>query len=186
MNARLNGRIIKLEASEFILPPDNCTHLLFASPPPPHPHLSPAEPPAPSFHSEESVSRLISRRNLLRGPETAEINRGAPLCSAPSSLADAAIAGAVTPPPPGFFFIVFWGKGERQTIMAVLPAPIYVHTVSTWMSSLLGLRSVREREQPAELGGEQQVGGGDGVASLPQVKGNLAPCREGEGPDIYK
>lgn len=30
------------------------------------------------------------------------------------------------------------------------------------------------------------MGGGDGVASLPQVKGNLASCREGEGPDIYK
>lgn len=37
-----------------------------------------------------------------------------------------------------------------------------------------------------EPGGEQQVGGGDGVASLPQVKGNLASCREGGGPDIYK
>lgn len=35
-------------------------------------------------------------------------------------------------------------------------------------------------------GGDQQVGGGDGVASLPQVKGNLASCREGEGHDIYK
>lgn len=105
MNARLNGRIIKLEASEFILPPDNCTHLLFVSPP------SPAEPPAPSFHSEEGVSRLISRRNLLRGPETAEINRGAPLCSAPSSLADAAIAGAVKPtPPPRFLFYSILGK----------------------------------------------------------------------------
>lgn len=32
-----------------------------------------------------------------------------------------------------------------------------------------------------EPGGDQQVGGGDGVASLPQVKGNLASCRGGVG-----
>lgn len=116
---------------------------------------------------------------MWRGPETREINRGASLSAATSSLAGA--TGANAGAPPAFTLLEkpkIKGDSERQTIMMLLLADICVHKAPPGRPACSG-STVGARAQPVEPGGDQQVGGGDGVASLPQVKGNLASCGGG-------
>lgn len=64
---------------------------------------------------------------MLRGLETREINRGASLSAATSSLADATGANAVTPSFHTSGETKKKGDSERQTITMLLLAAIYVH-----------------------------------------------------------
>lgn len=64
---------------------------------------------------------------MLRGLETREINRGASLSVATSSLAGATGANAVTPQLSHFRRNPKKGDSKRQTITMLLLAAIYVH-----------------------------------------------------------